>query len=127
MQESLGTPLRRVDHELVTALGWSLDILDEPWHDRPGLASAWLVSVTGSRTGIFVDETDDEEVRTVSLAGQVQDFVHEDLPARGQTAVWPGCPLHPATHPLSPTLHEGQAWWECPRTRRPVRPLGEGD
>ncbi|WP_235453841.1 hypothetical protein [Streptomyces olivochromogenes] len=61
----------------------------------------------------------------VHLAEQVQDWAVEALWSEGASAVWPQCPTHPDTHPLTATLRTDAAVWVCPKTGTPVARIGE--
>jgi hypothetical protein len=57
----------------------------------------------------------------VECAESLQEYVFESRGAWAQAR--PTCPGH--THPASPRLFEGAAWWTCPRDARPLAPIGE--
>lgn len=59
------------------------------------------------------------------LADQVQDWAVEALWSEGVSAVWPQCPTHPDTHPLTATVHADTAVWVCPKGRTTVARIGE--
>ncbi|WP_051885877.1 hypothetical protein [Streptomyces hygroscopicus] len=59
------------------------------------------------------------------LADQVQDWAVEALWSEGVSAVWPQCPTHPDTHPLTATVHADTAVWVCPKGRAMVARIGE--
>ena len=56
--------------------------------------------------------------------GELHDDVVEELWATGRSSAWPTCPEHPHTHPLGVVEGPSGWWWTCPRTGRPVHPLG---
>ncbi|WP_436521698.1 hypothetical protein [Actinoplanes sp. HUAS TT8] len=56
---------------------------------------------------------------------QLHDWVLECLPELGFPAVWPECPEHPATHPLSAGAVHGEPVWICPRTQTVHARIGQ--
>jgi hypothetical protein len=71
--------------------------------------------------GVWVGEARGEEL-TVRIADQLIDqFFPESNRTWGQAR--PLCPGH--THPAEPHLRDGEAWWICPRDRRPLARIGE--
>lgn len=58
-------------------------------------------------------------------ADQIADWLVEQLPAGGHSAVWPACPIHPATHPLTAHSDGREAVWVCPATGQTVAAVGE--
>ncbi|MER7689564.1 hypothetical protein [Streptomyces sp. NPDC097610] len=88
----------------------------EPEDDYPGLI---LYAPDGSGQGVY-------GVGLAEVADGVQDWAVEALWAEGESAVWPPCPAHPDSHPLSATVVEGVAVWVCPKEGEvPVCPIGE--
>ncbi|ANP48421.1 hypothetical protein AVL59_01495 [Streptomyces griseochromogenes] len=61
----------------------------------------------------------------VHLADQVQDWAVEALWSEGLSAVWPQCPTHPDTHPLTATVRTDAAVWVCPKRGTTVARIGE--
>ncbi|OPF78132.1 hypothetical protein VT50_0220060 [Streptomyces antioxidans] len=59
------------------------------------------------------------------LADQVQGWAVEALWSEGASAVWPPCPTHPDTHPLTATVSTDTAVWVCPKTGATVARIGE--
>jgi hypothetical protein len=113
--ESIVTrPLQAILDDLLRSIGLKLRILDEAAIDDTRYESFQLVTSGGVRTGVLVarDQTDPE--RLVSVAEQIQEFVHEELSRLGQPASWPSCPEHPHNHPLAPGLLDQIASWRCP-------------
>jgi hypothetical protein len=57
----------------------------------------------------------------------IADILQEDLAETG--VAWgqarPPCPHHP--HPARPAVHDGQAWWMCPRDTIPLYRVGRGE
>lgn len=124
MRSALRESLGPIQQDLSDSIGLALTVHDEQWNEVPGIDSGYLVSSTGAMTGIYVNEADDEEQRTVDLAEMVQDFVHEELSVLGRSAVWPVCPEHPHNHPMLPDLIAGRASWTCPVFGNQIRPIG---
>jgi hypothetical protein len=88
----------------------------EPEDDYPGLI---LYAPDGSGQGVY-------GVGLAEVADGVQDWAVEALWAEGESAVWPECPAHPDSHPLSATVVEEVAVWVCPQGGEvPVCPIGE--
>ena len=61
----------------------------------------------------------------VHLADQVQDWTVEALWSDGASTVWPQCPTHPDTHPLTATVRTDTAVWVCPKKGTAVARIGE--
>jgi hypothetical protein len=125
VNSSLEAALGLVIRDLQSTGGISLNVLDEPTDDDPRYESMWLLSDSGSRTGLLgpLDMTEPE--RVAHVADQVQDFVHEELGCMGRPATWPECPEHPASHPLTPTLISSSACWQCPKSGDTLGAIGE--
>src|SRR3954454_9591424 len=99
------------------------EVRDDDWVEDPLLAPASLWSTDGSSTGIRVTLAGSEADRIAEVAGQVQDWVIEEL--RGTSGTnWPPCPSHPETHPPMPSTRERVAVWVCPIDGIPFAPLG---
>ena len=94
------------------------------WGSIDEQLTAWLVSPGGSRVGVWIRSTSGPAEQLVQLADQVQDAVVETLWSLGRSATWPGCPWHPAGHPIKPGLVDGEPWWFCPAGGRRVAPIG---
>ncbi|WP_194900187.1 hypothetical protein, partial [Catenulispora pinisilvae] len=60
-----------------------------------------------------------------NLADQVQEWAVEALWTAGEPAVWPHCPIHPNTHPLTATVEAGTAVWACRTSGATVAAIGE--
>jgi hypothetical protein len=116
--------LRLLKGDLARTAGPGLLVQEGAWSEQPDIESAWLVSSTGAETGVWVLTTDEDADQVVTVAEQVQDFVHEELQALGRPVVWPGCPFHPGSHPLAPAVRERAAWWTCVAAGRGVAPVG---
>ncbi|AXK36863.1 hypothetical protein DVA86_34330 [Streptomyces armeniacus] len=63
--------------------------------------------------------------RLAGLADQVQEWAVEALWSEGASAVWPRCPAHPDTHPLTATVRTDTAVWVCPKRGTAVARIGE--
>ncbi|MEU6365129.1 hypothetical protein ABZ876_05165 [Streptomyces sp. NPDC046931] len=61
----------------------------------------------------------------VHLADQVQDWAVEALWSEGASAVWPQCPTHPDTHPLTAAVRMDAAVWVCPKSGTTGARIGE--
>jgi hypothetical protein len=98
-------------------------IEDKEWTDDPNAASAFLWSADGSGVGVYVFRDAPEAERVAALADQVQDWVVEELAARGASN-WPPCPRHPHKHPLQATTRDAVAVWTCPTDGSTIAPIG---
>lgn len=99
--------------------------VDEPTDaERARGTVAWVRDPTGSVGLPARPDLADAEL-LADIADLVQDAVVEALPAMGRPAVWPSCPLHPDTHPMTPAItDDGIASWTCPRDGRPQAVIG---
>ncbi|WP_369260685.1 hypothetical protein [Streptomyces sp. R35] len=79
----------------------------------------------GSGQGVSLGPGDSPAERLAGLADQVQDWAVEALWTEGEPAVWPCCPRHPDSHPLSATVVAGVPVWVCPKGGQPVANIGE--
>jgi hypothetical protein len=102
------------------------EILEEAHEDLEGVISAWVANhVSAGGMGIRVPTYLPLTKQVAGLAEQLQEWEMEELAAVASPAVWPQCPDHPASHPLSPEVRDGQATWTCPRTGRRIAAIGE--
>ncbi|MET7802086.1 hypothetical protein [Streptomyces decoyicus] len=90
--------------------------------DRFGIM---LWSPDGSGQGLSSPLGGTAAERLVHLVDQVQDWAVEALWSEGASAVWPQCPTHPDTHPLTATVRTDTAVWVCPKRRTTVARIGE--
>ncbi|MFF4347273.1 hypothetical protein [Streptomyces sp. NPDC001530] len=91
----------------------------------PGLM---LYAPDGSGQGVYWGSDDRPGARLAEVADQVQEWAVEALWGEAKSAVWPHCPVHPDSHPLSATVVEGVAVWVCakaPKGAAPVSRVGE--
>jgi hypothetical protein len=93
----------------------------------------------GSGQGIRWPQSGPGADRLANLADQVQEWAVEALWSAGVPAVWPRCPQHPNSHPLSATVVAADsdadsdtdsdtadfAVWTCPKTGVVVARVGE--
>ncbi|MFC3573567.1 hypothetical protein ACFOZ0_09845 [Streptomyces yaanensis] len=84
-----------------------------------------LYAPDASGWGVYVWPDSRPGARLAEIADRVQDWAVEALWAEGASAVWPPCPAHPDTHPLTATVVEGKAVWACPRSGVAVAFIGE--
>lgn len=63
----------------------------------------------GSGHGVRWPESGSAADRLANLADQVQEWAVEALWSAGVPAVWPHCPQHPNSHPLSATVAASDA------------------
>jgi hypothetical protein len=114
MIEAAAQSLEAIQHDLLRATGLKLRVLDESATKDARYDSFWLVASGGVRTGVLVAWGQSESERLVSVADQIQEFVHEQLSILGRPAAWPECPEHPHGHPLAAELVDGKPSWKCP-------------
>ncbi|MET8448280.1 hypothetical protein [Streptomyces sp. NPDC005209] len=95
---------------------------DIRWDDAGGI-TLWAPDGSGHGLTPHPDGTAAELL--VHLADQVQDWAVETLWSEGASAVWPQCPTHPDTHPLTATLRTDAAVWVCPKRGTSVARIGE--
>jgi hypothetical protein len=74
------------------------------------------VTVGGSTEGFDIDPDCPFGALASALADRIQAIIME---ARQQMV--PGCPFHPAAHPLESNVADGAAAWVCPSNKRLVR------
>jgi hypothetical protein len=87
--------------------------------------SIMLHDPDGSGHGVFWLAEGTAGDRLASLADQVQEWAVEALWSAGEPAVWPHCPQHPDTHPLTATVAQDGAVWACPKSGAVVARIGE--
>lgn len=90
--------------------------------DRRFDAFAW--GPDNDAQGIHVEADDSAAERVASLADQLQELVVENLVPLGHQAVWPECPEHPRSHPLTATVDDGDAVWICPKSQTVISAIG---
>ncbi|MGW3030812.1 hypothetical protein ACWDCB_06220 [Streptomyces sp. NPDC001178] len=79
----------------------------------------------GSGQGLTSPQGGTAAERLANLADQAQEWAVEALWSEGAPAVWPNCPAHPDTHPLTATVVADTAVWACPKTGATVARIGE--
>jgi hypothetical protein len=113
----------------VARSGLPADVVeDKDWVGDPGFqVGAQLWSPYGGAQGVSVLVGEPIDDQLVSVADQVQEFVHEGLLWTAvRPVVWPECPRHPNSHPLAPVNDERSGpVWTCPRDRTVVARIGE--
>ncbi|BBC34807.1 hypothetical protein SGFS_061010 [Streptomyces graminofaciens] len=90
--------------------------------DGPGVV---LWAPDGSGQGVYAEPDGRSAVLLVDVAEQVQTWAVEALWAAGEPTVWPRCPEHPGSHPLTAAVEKGAAVWVCPRTATVASRVGE--
>lgn len=83
-----------------------------------------LQSADGSGQGLLWRATAPAPDRLSNLADQVQEWAVEALWSAGAPAVWPHCPEHPNSHPLTATVVAEAAVWACPKSGAVVARIG---
>jgi hypothetical protein len=99
-------------------------IEDSDWTADPDRPAAMLWGVDGGGRGIAVVRSETDAERIASLADQVQEWAIEELWGAGGSANWPGCPLHPDSHPMQAVARSDGAWWTCPAGRTAIALIG---
>lgn len=94
------------------------------WDDQESQACAMVSWEDDYSAGIRVPRHQPLPDRLVYLADEFQDHEVQALWFAGRPAVWPHCPRHPNTHPLSPRLYDGAAVWVCGESDV-IAPIGE--
>jgi hypothetical protein len=121
---ALSEALAPVLHDLGACGAPVPDVRDDQWSDFPGQVTAMLHDTDGTAQGVSAMAGETLPERIASVADQVQEWAVEALWRAGRPAVWPECPEHPDTHPLTATLREDRAVWICPRTGHLVNGIG---
>jgi hypothetical protein len=119
--------LNVVERDMVaTAIG-KLDVRDGDWTDRSlGQTGAVMQGPYGTAQGVSVIIGESPNAQLVSVADQVQEFVHEAiLWYGGRPVVWPECPQHPDSHPLAAIEDPAHGpSWACPRSGEVIAAIG---
>jgi hypothetical protein len=84
-----------------------------------------LFAPDGSGQGLTSPPGGTAAERLANLADQVQEWAVEALWSEGASAVWPQCPTHPDTHPLTATVRMDTAVWVCPKKGTTLGRIGE--
>ncbi len=77
-----------------------------------------------SSVGVVVNAGQSAEERLVIAADLIQDWLVESLADAGLSAVWPPCPEHPDSHPLTAAVDERGGVWKCPGSGTVVADIG---
>ncbi|WP_433252037.1 hypothetical protein ACQPYK_07070 [Streptosporangium sp. CA-135522] len=126
MHEELAAALEPVCRDLRTNCAVYPDIREgSPELYGEVLEGAMFYGPDGSGQGVSVVLGADPVAQTARLADQAQEWAVEALWSAGLPAVWPHCPLHPDSHPLTAEEKNGQAAWFCPRTGELIALIGE--
>lgn len=117
----------------LTTSGYPVSV-EEDHHPSPyapqsaaSVAMVWFPD--GSGNGVLVSAPGEpvsvDEV--CAAAHALQDgIVDAGFYATGTATIWPQCPRHPGTHPLTPRTQDGEVVvWACLRTGEVVCRLGE--
>lgn len=115
--------LEPVLRDLRSAAAILPDVLEQTSEDLDNVISARIGSSDHAR-GIRVPLYSDSGQRLAGLADQVQEWEIESLAAARRPAVWPECPRHPNSHPLSAQVRDDAAVWLCPKTGDLIAPIG---
>ena len=97
--------------------GLTLRANEEDGMDGPVLG---LFEPDGSGGGRLVSRSLDPLDLLLCVAEILQDELMETSVAWGQSR--PPCPHHP--HPARPSVHDGEAWWECPHRSERLYHIG---
>lgn len=87
----------------------------------------YLYGPDGSGHGIQWPPAGTAADRLAKVADQVQEWAVEAQWSAGAPAVWPHCPQHPNSHPLTATVAADAAVWTCPKTGALIARVGELD
>jgi hypothetical protein len=125
VDDGLPAPLRIVLRDLLAHCAVSPTIREvaDGSHDEDE-AVLMLYAPDGTGHGVTVRRGDDLPRDVADLAEQVQGWAVEALWGEGLPAVWPQCPTHPDTHPLTADVDRGSAVWRCPRSGTVIAPVG---
>lgn len=88
---------------------FALDGIEPEWARHNGVVPGWDRAIMGVVSDAPLT------VATQQIAYSIQELVQVNLAAAQQDPTWPGCPLHPGTHPL--TTEEVMGRWVCPTAR----------
>ncbi|MBA2716504.1 MAG: hypothetical protein H0U51_05530 [Propionibacteriales bacterium] len=124
MYERLATAIAAALHDIDAQGGIRPGVIDEAWADFPGQESAMLAWPDGSRVGIWVMKATPVAEQFAAVADQIQDAEVEALAAVSRSAVWPECPRHPNSHPLSAIVRDDVAVWACKVIDGVIAPIG---
>jgi hypothetical protein len=86
---------------------------------------ALLYAPDGSGQALYAEPDGRPGMLLADVADQLQTWAVEALWTARVPAVWPHCPEHPDTHPLTATAVKGTAVWVCPRSGTAVAAVGE--
>lgn len=107
-------------------------VLEDLEASQPGLIESvshgddiWLRDPSGHRVGIPAQWRGFPDQLPLLVAEAAQEAAIEALWSKGQPAIWPICPDHPDTHPLTPRSTTAGLMWTCPRSGRAVSALGQ--
>jgi|1185.fasta_scaffold110110_2 hypothetical protein len=78
----------------------------------------------GTSVGVVVNTGQSFQERLLVAADVIQDWLVEILADQGRSAVWPVCPEHPDTHPLTAAAAGRSAIWKCPRSGSVAAEIG---
>lgn len=129
MSHTYGEPMSDELSPIITDINTTSPVrveLAEAPHEYPGAPAHWVrVTGTTGMIGYAPHAPDPLAQRIATAADQVHDWILECLPELGFPALWPECPGHPGTHPLTVALNDEVPVWACPRTGIVVAPVGE--
>ena len=124
MDPALSEALEPVLHDLRSHSLTEPDIEDRDWTGVPEHPSAMLWSPDGSGTGVYVNREEPVFAQIASVAGEVQEWVIEELRGERSATNWPPCPHHPGSHPLNAVVRNQAAVWICPVQQSAVAVIG---
>ncbi|MFD0483453.1 hypothetical protein ACFQ46_12685 [Kineococcus sp. GCM10028916] len=112
--------------------GYAVSI-DEDWGPSPydphsAAREVMVRTAVGGGNGILVGAPGDPVTAEMvaEAAHALQDGIIEaGFYETGTATIWPSCPRHPATHPLTPTTRGDEVFWSCPGTGELFCRLGE--
>ena len=107
-------------------------VLDDLEATKPGVIEViphggdiWLRDRDGHGPALPAQWVEFPDVLPLNVVETAQEAVIEALWANGEPAVWPVCPDHPTTHPLSARATTDGLVWTCPSTGHTVAAVGK--
>jgi hypothetical protein len=107
-----------VIRDLEATAGGLLQFGHYPGTSDPDLV--YLSDSSGAGTGVAPLWADDGIGGEEQVANAVQEAAIEALWGEGKPPVWPVCPDHPGTHPLSVGRDGDALAWICPMSENPM-------
>lgn len=114
------------------ASGYAVSI-DEDWGPSPydphsAAREVMVTTAVGGGNGILVGAPGEPVTAEMvaEAAHALQDgIIDAGFYKTGTATIWPPCPHHPGTHPLTPLTRGNEVFWSCLRTGEVICRLGE--